>query len=383
MYNKGDLSYLKQPKFMSEEVVDALFERIVEHCLVHDLSDFTIVLHGGEPLLAGMDRIGNFIAVAEEKGAKHGVSFSFSIQTNGLLITPEWCDFLNKNNIKVGISIDGEKEVNDKYRVDHSGRGSYDDIVRAIKICRDHYNGKIGLLSVLDVNSDPVQALDHFVSLGAQSIDFLLPDNNYEDLPCHPENGRYKDSPTPYGDWLVDLYDYWNSMSGETKPEIRIFHNLIYKFCGITIASDMMGQEENQVLVIETNGEIEPIDSMKICGEGFTKSNMNVLDSKLDDAFQLELARLYYNSSEHLSEACIQCPILDFCGGGFIAHRYSRENGFLNPTVYCKDYIRLITHVQSSLVAELPLEINSINEVSALSFEEVVGDLNINAKTFY
>lgn len=383
MYNKGDMSYLKQPKFMSTEITDALIDRVVEHCEEHSLKTFSIVLHGGEPLLMGIDRLKLFVESFLERGKQTGIEFVFALQTNGLLVSREWCEFFNEYEINVGISIDGDKETNDKLRVGHKGEGSYDSIVKAIEICSENYNNSIALLSVININADPVQTLDHFIQLGAERVDFLFPDNNYEDLPEQPLSGKYSETVTPYGDWLSDAYDYWDSLDPSKKPIIRLFHNLIYKFCGITIASDMMGQEKNHVLVIETNGDIEPVDSLKICGDNFTKTDMNVVNSSLNDAFDVELARLYHDSSQHLSESCLNCSILDFCGGGFIAHRYSKDNGFMNPTVYCRDYIRLISHVQSKLVNDLSDELKSMNEVTAISYDEIVRDLNIQSKTFY
>jgi len=384
MYNKGDSSYLQQPKVISNSVIDAIVEKAVDHCLENKLDRFDIVLHGGEPLLAGMEKIQYFINKSKEATKENGIRFKYSIQTNGLLVTKEWCEFFNDNGISLGISIDGEKEINDKFRVDHKGRGSYDKIVRAIGLVNRHYTYEpLGLLSVLDINSSPIDSIDHLISLGAKSVEFLLPDNNYEDLPVKPVQGDFVGSETPYGDWLVALYDYWNALPKEIKPGIRFFHNIIFKFCGITISSDLMGNEKNHVLVIETNGDIEPIDSMKICGENFTKGDVNVVRNTLNDAFRLTLANSYYGDNNSLSQTCLKCPIFDYCGGGFIAHRYSKENGFSNPTVYCKDYIRFITHIQSSLVRELPEDLLTIQEIDTIGYEEVVNELEIENITLY
>lgn len=384
MYNKGDLSYLQQPKIISDATIDSIVEKLIDHCTEKEISKFNIVLHGGEPLLAGIDKIKYFVDKANEATKNNGISIKFSVQTNGLLVTKQWCEFFNENKISLGISIDGEKEVNDQFRVDHKGRGSYDKIVKAINLVNKHYSyNKLALLSVLDIDSNPIDSLNHFISLGAKSIDFLLPDNNFEDLPNKPLQGVFANSETPYGDWFVMLYDYWNTLPIDTKPDIRFFHNIIFKFCGITIASDIIGNEENHVLVIETNGDIEPIDSMKICGDSFTKGNVNILKNSLNDAFNLKLASLYYDSSNILSKLCLKCPILDYCGGGFIAHRYSKDKEFTNPTVYCKDYIKFISHIQTSLVAELPEDITNINKIDSINYSEVVIELQIENINFY
>jgi uncharacterized protein len=378
MYNKGDTTYLQQPKVMSNDTIDNLITKIILHCQSHDLKVFTIVLHGGEPLLAGMEKIKYFVEKANEYSMKNNIEIKFTIQTNGLLLTEEWCKFLSKFKIRLSISLDGVKEINDKYRIDHAGNGSYDKILEAVNIANVHYTLQPpSILSVLDINNNPVEALNHIVAIGAKSVDFLLPASNYKDLPPKPTYGAFVSSLNPYGDWLSTLYNHLKTIPIEKRPIVKLFHNLIAKIMGAEILSDIIGDDENHVLVIETNGDIEPIDMLKICGNGFTKGNINIFTNTLDDAFSLTLAELYYNSHNILCEQCKECPILSLCGSGFIVHRYSEDNKFNNPTVYCKDYIKFITHIQSDIVNSLPSDFKHDDIVQAISFEEVISELNI------
>jgi uncharacterized protein len=380
MYNKGDDSYKTQPKVMSKATIDNLLQKVVTHCTAHEVTSFSMILHGGEPLLAGVDRIRYFIEKARELTKDIELDIVFSMQTNAILITKEWCDFFNEYDISIGISIDGEKEINDKFRVDHKGRGSYDNIVKGIRVVNEHYKEQLGVLSVIDIDSDPVKSLMHLISLEAKRVDFLFPDNNYADPPQRPVSGN---SETPYGDWLVRLYDHWNSLPPEIKPELRLFINIIYNFCSVDVSSDSMGGGERHVLVIETNGDIESVDSLKICGDNFTKGNVNINRDEIEAAFGLRLANLYYDSATNVSKKCNTCPIFSYCGGGFIPHRYSTDNEFNNPTIYCKDYIRLISHVQNSLIDELPAEVIEMNPIDRLSYTEVVNELDIANLKFY
>lgn len=120
MYNMGDNSYLMQPKVMSLKVVDKLIERILSHCQKHTIKNFEIVLHGGEPLLAGKDFFRKFVNKANERlVAEAGIGVKFVIQTNGLLLTEDWCKLFAELKIAVGVSLDGTPEDNDRYRIDH------------------------------------------------------------------------------------------------------------------------------------------------------------------------------------------------------------------------------------------------------------------------
>jgi uncharacterized protein len=377
MYNKGDTTYLKQPKVIADKTIDHLIEKILLHSIKHNLSEFTIVLHGGEPLLAGKEKIKYFVEKANKLTRKTFVKIKFTLQTNGLLLTKEWCELLSNLNVRLGISLDGKKEINDKYRIDHSGKGSYDKIIEALKIANLHYSlMPPGILSVLDINLDPKEALNHLIEIGAKSVDFLLPACNYDDLPPKPTSGPLVNSLHPYGDWFVGLYEHLKTIPNEKRPIVKLFHNLIANLLGAKMLSDIIGDEENHVLVIETDGDIEPIDMLKICGNGFTKGNLNISKNTLDDAFSSILSELYYNSHSKLCKQCSNCPIVSLCGSGFIVHRYSKLNGFNNPTIYCKDYIKFITHIQTDIIESLPSEFRNDEIIQPISFEEVLQEVN-------
>ena len=131
-----------------------------------------------------------------------------------------------------------------------------------------------------------------------------------------------------------------------------------------------MGKGENEILVIETNGGIEAVDVLKICGDGFTKTDANVSTHSFDDATQTPLAKIYRYSGSMLPKKCLACPISETCGGGYIPHRYSAANGFNNPSVYCNDLMKLITHIQNRVIENLPEEIVKEAGAQKITYEE-------------
>jgi uncharacterized protein len=354
MYNLGDTTYRQQPKVMSDAVVDAFLDRVLAHSIKHNLPQFHIVLHGGEPLLAGKEFFGRFVAKARAKLLPQ-IKPVFTMQTNGTLLTEDWCRVLGELGISVGISLDGVRETNDRFRVDHQGKGSYDRIVRGLKIAQEspHLQRKPGMLAVIDINSDPIVIYNEFKQLRARSVDFLLPEANYERLPPAPQ-GDAPASETPYGDWMVKLFDVWFNDKDAHRPKIRTLFQWIKAILGGKVMADNLGNDYNEVLVVETNGSIEAIDSLKMCGQGFTKAGTNVLTHEFEDAIQTSLARLYHLSHKVLPKQCARCPISEVCGGGFVVHRYSPTNGFDNSSVYCKDLMRIITHIQNTLLKHFP-----------------------------
>jgi uncharacterized protein len=354
MYNMGDETYRNQPKVMSDRVAEALITRVYNHCKRHGLTEFAFTFHGGEPMLAGKKFFRRFTAKVNAALLPE-INPIFVMQTNGVLLDEEWCRLLGELNINFGISLDGKKEDNDRYRIDHAGRGSYDSIVRGLNTAlqSSHIKKKPGLLSVININSDPVETYEHFKSLGIDAVDFLLPEATHQKRPQRPLDPAKRQSETPYADWLIGVFDVWFH-EPHPKRRIRTFNHLIHSLLGGTFTSDILGDCVNAVLVIETDGGIEAVDALKVCGHGFTKAGTNVLHNELDDAMQTDLASLYIYSHSRLSEVCLACPLKDICGGGYLPHRYSEHNGFNNPSVYCRDLVKLIAHMQHAILDQMP-----------------------------
>jgi uncharacterized protein len=74
-------------------------------------------------------------------------------------------------------------------------------------------------------------------------------------------------------------------------------------------------------------------------------------------------------------EKCLNCPVYEFCGGGFLGNRFANKNGFDNPTIYCRDIIRLISFLQNDLVSGLPNDATRDNGIEKVSFEEILQEL--------
>lgn len=366
VYNLGDTTYRDQPRVMPPEVASALFARVRSHCLRHGMDRFFFIFHGGEPMLAGPEFFERFVEEANRVLLPE-VQPVFSMQTNGTLIDEAWCAHLERLGIPFGISLDGPPEVNDLHRVDHAGRGSYADVRRGLDIAVAA-GSKPGLLTVIDVASDPVAIYEHFASLGIRTVDFLLPEATHD----RPPKGL-PGTDTPYADWLIRIFDRWFPES-PVRVRIRIFEDIIAQILGAKSTIDTMGTSKNEVLVIEADGGIEPIGSLKVCGHGFTKLGANVRTHELDDALATDLARAYHLSGQILAPECRACAVHEVCGGGYLPHRYRAENGFDNPSVYCRDLMKLTTHVQNRVLDVLSPRARERLGVTRMTFEDVLGD---------
>ena len=358
MYNMGDETWRSQPALMSAATVDALIGRVAEHCRFHALARFRFGFHGGEPLLAKPAFYRRFVGQARAR-FPDGSTPLFSMQTNGVLLTPAWARLLADLGVSVGVSLDGPRAVNDRQRVDHRGRGSFDAVRRG-------WDSAVaaglrpGILTVVDVEADPLETYAFLKEMAPRVVDFLLPEANWD----RPPPGAAPDL-TRHADWLLAVFEAW---AAEPAPpfRIRLFEHIVAAVVGLGGRLDALGPSLNEVLVIETDGAIEPVDVLRACRSGITRTPRNVRTDSLDAALGDEMADLYHHSNRRLCAVCDGCRVKAVCAGGYLSHRFSEARGFENPSVYCRDLLKLISRIQAWTVDALPVEVVDATGLVAL-----------------
>lgn len=373
MYNLGDKTYLKQPKFMSIDTIKAFAAKLNEYCLENNLNNIQIVFHGGEPLLISKDFYRESIKIFKEILPDN--YFDFVIQTNGVGLDDEWYQLFNELNIRVGVSIDGPKEYHDKYRVFHNGKGSYEEVKEAIILGQNY--GLNGILSVINIKIPPQELYDEAKALKVKGLSILLPDGHFDQLP----EGMEKDlvntkNYTPYADWLIELFKIWKS--DNDRMSVRFFKTLIDLIVGEDEGDQVLGKNINGVAVLETNGNLEVADFIRACYEGITRNDINIHTHAIGDVFKDRLFDVYMNAHSMVSQKCLNCSVYDFCGGGFLGNRYSNDRGFDNPTIYCHDMIKVITYIQNDIIDDIPQETQKEMELLKVSYDDIVHELEFN-----
>ena len=119
---------------MSDEVLESYIRQLIK---AHRCSQVTVGWQGGEPTLMGIDFYRRAIEL-QEKYRKPGMKFENTMQTNGTLLDDEWCRFFKENDFLIGISIDGPRELHDSYRVDKRGQGTFDRVMRGLRLLQKH-----------------------------------------------------------------------------------------------------------------------------------------------------------------------------------------------------------------------------------------------------
>lgn len=180
-------------------------------------------------------------------------------------------------------------------------------------------------------------------------INFLLPHGNWS----QPPPGWAGDQGgTPYADWLIQIFDRWY----DTRPpptRIFLFEEIMALVLGGTSSSETVGLGAVGLIVIDTDGSFELVDSLKSAFDGAPATGLDVFRSNLDDALLHPGVVARQRGLAALCQQCLACPVRDICGGGYYPHRYRAGTGFLNPSVYCADLFRLVSHIRKRVTTDL------------------------------
>lgn len=305
----------------------------------------TVILHGGEPLLAGPARLRR---VCEEfTSALAGIAaLDLRIHTNGLQLSPRYLDLFDEFDVKVGISLDGDRAANDRHRRYADGRSSHPLVLKAVELLRqDRYRHlDLGLLCTIDIANDPVAVLDALTGLEPPLIDFLLPHATWDDPPPRPDG-----SPTAYAEWLLTVFDRWQEQ-GRSVP-VRLFSSVLSTLSGGPSLTESLGLAPTDLVVVETDGQLEQVDSLKSAYEGAAATGFDVFTHSFDEVAAHPGVRARQLGLAGVSETCRRCPVVRSCGGGLYTHRYRSPGGFDNPSVYCADLAALIRGIEDRTAA--------------------------------
>ncbi|HEX6471374.1 MAG TPA: FxsB family cyclophane-forming radical SAM/SPASM peptide maturase [Streptosporangiaceae bacterium] len=346
VYQHADQSWRGRPPVMAPETARKTAERIAEHATAHHVPEIQIILHGGEPLLAGVTGLGKIIQ--EFKAVLETVCrVKLLVQTNGTLLNRRFCDLMRSHGVMVGVSLDGDKEANDRHRRHADGRSSYHQVVRGIDLLRTEYRDLyLGLLCTIDVANDPRVVYESLLSHDPPSLNFLLPHATWDT----PPPGRSIDA---YADWLITIFELWYA-SGRPVP-IVFFDSLLGTLHGQESTAEAHGLDPDDVIVIETDGQIEQADSLKTAFDGAPATGLDVFAHSFDMAAAHPDVLRRQKGLANLAPECRSCQVVAACGGGMVAHRYGRGRGFANPSVYCAALKKLIDHMSDVAARPLPL----------------------------
>jgi uncharacterized protein len=330
---------------MTDDTVDAVVRRLAAHVERHGLRRVDVVLHGGEPLLAGQEYVRRVVHRVRT-GTPAELRIQWRVQTNGVLLDDSWLRTLAELGIRVGVSLDGNRAQNDRRRRDSRGRGTHDRVARALDLLMRPEFARIygGLLTVVDLENDPVEVYESLLAFAPPQVDFLLPHGNW----ATPPPGLTKGT-TPYGDWLSAAFDRWFHVDRQ-ETTVRLFQDTVLLLLGGQATTTHLGSAPVGFVVVNTDGAFEQDDALRTTGPDGSTTGLNVFANSLEDVAAHPGVRAR-QVRQPPARRCRTCALVKVCGGGNYVHRYRAATGFRNPSVYCADLQRYIRHVNAAVRA--------------------------------
>lgn len=311
---------------MSEQTA----ERLIQGALAKN-SPVCFAFQGGEPTLIGLDFYRFFVRCAAENNPRH-LPIDYAIQTNGSLIDAEWAGFLAKNRFLVGLSLDGTKEVNDRYRVDAAGKGSYARIMHAAQLLT---------AGGVDFNILTTVTADCAKNIGSIYGFFKRSGFGYQQyIACLDPIGQrggmpYSLTAEAYGEFLKRLFDLWYADWKKGRYiSIRYFDNLIHMLCGMPPEACGMSGCCSVQYVVEADGGVYPCDFYVL--DEYLLGNVNTSSFDDIDARRLEIG--FIESSRRVDPECQKCSYYRLCRGGCRRDRDGFDGGAPGRSVFCGAY---------------------------------------------
>lgn len=349
VYNLADSAWRAAPRFMAPETVRAAAERIGRHAADHRLPLIRVCLHGGEPLLAGRERIDGVLRTLRA-ALPSETEIEFTVQTNGTLLDREWLEFFARREVGVAVSLDGDPATHDRHRRDRRGRPTRAAVERGLHLlASDAYRAHFaGLLAVVDLDADPGEFYRSLVSFDPPRMDLLLPHATWDTPPPHRDGA----GPTPYADWLEVVFGLWFAASA-APTRIRLFESVIDLLLGGRPEGEAFGLAPLGYMIIDTDGAYRQSEALNAAYDGCSAIGLDVADSALDELLDVPGIVARQIGLEALGSQCRGCELVRVCGGGRYGHRYRSGTGFRNASVYCADLAKLIRSVGARLAESL------------------------------
>lgn len=346
---KNKLYPTAQRHLMSDEMLEQFTREYIE---AQTMNQVLFTWHGGEPLLRSIDFYRKALSLQQKyAGGRH---IDNAIQTNGTLLTDEWCEFFAQNHWLVGISIDGPQPDHDHYRLTAAGKPSWKKVMQGIKLLKKHgveWNA-MAVVNAYNVNH-PLEFYRFFKENGCQFLQFTP---IVERLTRH-EDGRTlasladKDeislseasvAPEQWGYFLCAIFDEW-VRKDVGKIFVEIFDCTLANWMGISPGICAYSKECGHAGVMEHNGDVYSCDHFV-----FPEYKLgNIRDHSLIDMLygeqQQEFSRLKHSS---LPRQCKECDMEFACHGECPKNRFMKDKyGDSGLNYLCPGYYHYYQHV--------------------------------------
>jgi uncharacterized protein len=315
---------------------------------------------GGEPTLLGVEFFRK--AVALQRKFAGGKIISNALQTNGTLLDAEWCEFLAKEKFLVGLSVDGPRELHDKYRVDKGQKPTFDAVMRGLELLKKHRVGFNTLTVVNRANlQQPLEVYRFLKNIGSEFLQFIplversAPAESKHDgltFSAPPDLDASGDSGPPVTEWSVDAVQYGNFLCAifdhwvrqdVGKIFVQLFDVALGNWMGLGSSLCVFAEKCGAAMAVEHNGDLYSCDHYV-----YPKYHLgNLMNQNLGEmAHSRRQMKFGSDKLDLLPRFCRECDVRFACNGECPKHRFVKTpDGEDGLNYLCPAYKKFFHHI--------------------------------------
>ena len=350
--------YLEKDKLYKQcknhVISDELLEKFIkEYIEAQTTPQVLFTWHGGETLMRPISFYKRALELQRIYG--RGRQIDNCIQTNGTLLTDEWCQFFKDNNFLVGVSIDGPQEFHDEYRRTATNKPTFVKVMNGINLLNKHGVEWNALAVVNDYNADyPLEFFRFFKQIGCKYIQFspiverVVKREDGLTLAPGMQGGdsalaHFSITPEQWGNFLCTIFDEWvHNDVGEYF--VQLFDATLANWVGQAPGVCILAEECGHAGVMEFNGDVYSCDHFvypeHLLGNLHTKTITEMMYSDQQNKF----AKM---KKQMLPQQCKECKFLFACHGECPKNRFLNDKyGNYGLNYLCKGYRQFFEHVE-------------------------------------
>jgi uncharacterized protein len=356
--------YLEKEKLYPGEtqwrMSDAVLEEYIRQYIRSQPADeINFAWQGGEPTLLGVDFFRKAVALQNQFAG--GKTIYNALQTNGILLDDEWCEFLAANRFLVGLSIDGPPDLHDQYRVDKREQPTFERVMRGLDFLKK-YGVEFNTLTVVNNTNSrrPLDVYRFLKSIGSQFLQFIplverLPSSQQNDtthnLAAPPLPGRAEPAAPvapwsveaeQYGKFLCTIFDEW-VRHDVGRIFVQLFDVALGNWMGMGSSLCVFAEKCGAALAIEHNGDVFSCDHYVYPRYKLGNVLNQDLGAMVNSRQQLKFGN---DKSDSLPKFCRDCEVRFACNGECPKHRFIQTpDGEFGLNYLCAGYKRFFTHI--------------------------------------
>lgn len=351
-YLEKERLYPERPDFLMN---DSVLESFIKQKIETDHSDtVSFAWQGGEPTLSGVE----FFRQAVELQNKYsdGRRIENTLQTNGVLLNDEWCEFFAENNYLIGVSIDGPEDIHNQYRISKGNKPTFNKVMKGIECLKKH-SVQFNTLTVVHKgnSSHPLEVFNFLKETGGGFMQFIPIVERFTSMPGddglalvspdyigEAQLTEWSVGPEQFGDFLIEIFNEW-VLKDVGKYFVQIFDVALESWLGIKASLCVFSETCGSAMALEHNGDLYSCDHYVYRHHKLG----NIMDSPLELLVNSQQQiKFGLDKSDLLPEYCLKCDVKFVCNGECPKHRFlATTEGEPGLNYLCAGYKKFFRYI--------------------------------------